>query len=90
MGVDPKPIFGLADFADPRFNIPEGMRQIPFIGPDLLGDINGDGQVNSADVQLVVNSALRRATTNLPTDLTGDTLTNAEDIQKVVNLSLGR
>lgn len=90
MGVDPKPIFGLADFSDPRFSIPEGMRQIPFIGPDVLGDINGDGQVNSADVQLVVNSALRRASSNLPTDLTGDTLTNAEDIQKVVNLSLGR
>jgi len=90
MGVDPIPILGLADFADPRFGIPESMRLIPFIGPDLLGDIDGDGDINAADIQLAVNAALRRSTSTLPTDVTGDSQTTAADIQKIVNLTLDR
>ena len=75
---------------DPRFSIPEGIRQIPFIGPEKLGDIDGNGEINAADVQLVVNAALHRASTDKITDVTGDGDTGAEDIQKVSNLVLGR
>ncbi len=90
MGVDPKPILGLADYVDPRFSIPEGIRLIPFVGPEKLGDIDGNGQVNAADVQLVVNAALHRGSSGQKTDLTGDGTTSADDIQKVANLVLGK
>ncbi|MBI1317643.1 MAG: DUF1501 domain-containing protein [Candidatus Hydrogenedens sp.] len=90
MGVDPVPILGTTDFGDPRFGIPESMRLIPFVGPDLLGDIDGDGDVNAADIQLTLNAALRRSTASYPTDVTGDGQTTAADIQKVTDLTLGR
>jgi hypothetical protein len=52
-----------------------------------LCDINMDGVVNVADVQLIINEALGvRAATN---DLNGDGVVNVADIQIDINAALG-
>jgi hypothetical protein len=53
-----------------------------------LCDLNGDGQVNSSDVQIAINQALGVvACTNA--DLVGNGQCNVIDVQRVINASMG-
>ncbi len=54
------------------------------------GDVNGDGQVNSADIQLVINAVLgRTSTVTVDADVDGRGV-SATDVQSVVNMALNR
>jgi hypothetical protein len=51
-------------------------------------DLNGDGQINAADVQIAINQALGVvACTNA--DLVGNGQCNVVDVQRVINASMG-
>jgi carboxypeptidase D len=54
------------------------------------GDVNGDGQVNSTDLQLVINAVLGRASAvTVDADVDGRGV-SATDVQAVVNMALNR
>ncbi len=54
------------------------------------GDVNGDGQVNSVDLQLVINAVLgRTSAVTVDADVDGRGVT-ATDVQAVVNMALNR
>ena len=57
----------------------------PFVDPY---DPNGDGAINSLDIQEVINAALGLGTTAI-TDINSDGATNALDIQFIINAGLG-
>jgi len=66
-----------------------GGRIYKIVGEEVFGDIDGDGLVNSVDVQLAINGALGLDTgTNNP-DVNGDNTVNAVDVQSVINAALG-
>jgi hypothetical protein len=50
-------------------------------------DLNGDGLINSTDVQIAINQALGAACTNA--DLVGNGQCNVVDVQRVINASMG-
>ena len=52
-------------------------------------DIDGDGQVNAVDVQLVINAVLGLNLGGLDADVNGDNARNSIDIQQVINTVLG-
>jgi len=56
--------------------------------PFEFGDVNGDGNVDALDVQLVINEALG-IHTGYDCDLNGDESVNAIDVQLVINTALG-
>ena len=61
-----------------------------FVDPGIPGDINGDGEVNAVDVQLVINAALGIAIQQgFNADINGDGAVNAVDVQLVINAALG-
>ncbi len=51
-------------------------------------DVNRDGRIDAADIQLTVNAALGRPVP-VPANVTGSSGVSALDIQKVVNAALG-
>ena len=54
-------------------------------GLSVKGDLTGDGKVNAADVQKLLN--IIAAEENDPAaDLTGDSKVNAADVQKLLNI----
>ncbi len=55
----------------------------------IPGDVNNDADVNAADVQLVINSALGVPVGQLDTDINRDGPVNAIDVQLVINAALG-
>jgi len=57
-------------------------------GDVIDGDVNGDGSVDAADVQLVINSALGLGT-QFNCDLNKDGIVDAVDVQLVINDVLG-
>jgi len=57
--------------------------------PLSLGDVNGDGQVNAVDVQLVINAALGLSIVPYNGDVNADSLVNAVDVQLTINAALG-
>lgn len=58
------------------------------IQPDLKVDMNGDGKVNSVDLQLVVGSILGTGHPDIDGDVNGDGLVDATDVQSTVNYIL--
>lgn len=58
----------------------------------VLADVNSDGAVNAADIQLVLNGVLEagKAASNVNPDVNRDDAVNSIDVQLVVNAALGR
>ncbi|MBI4558767.1 MAG: trypsin-like serine protease [Candidatus Hydrogenedentes bacterium] len=57
--------------------------------PNADSDIDGNGQVNAVDVQLVINAALSLDIGGLDADINNDTQVDAVDVQMVINAALG-
>ena len=55
----------------------------------VSGDVNGDGTVDIADVNAVINVMLGKTTTN-PCDVTGDGTIDISDVNAVINIMLGK
>ena len=55
----------------------------------VSGDVNGDGTVDIADVNAVINVMLGKTTTN-PCDVTGDGTVDISDVNAVINIMLGK
>ena len=56
---------------------------------DIVGDINGDSEVDAVDVQLVINAALGIDITPLDGNVNGDANVDAVDVQLTINAALG-
>jgi hypothetical protein len=57
--------------------------------PGSRCDLNGDGVIDSLDVDLMVDKALGRSTCSASDDLSGDGMCTVVEVQRVVNASLG-
>ena len=60
---------------------------------DLRGDINGDGLVDVADVNELVNIILGKVTTGVDltvSDLSGDGIVDVADVNELINIILGK
>jgi hypothetical protein len=53
--------------------------------PSVSGDLTGDGEVNAADIQALLN-IIASGEFNPAADLTGDGDVNAGDIQALLNI----
>ena len=62
--------------------------------PVLPGDINGDGKVDIADVNAVINAMLGKSPSSgeeeNPADINGDGIVDIADVNAVINLMLGK
>ena len=56
----------------------------------VLGDLNGDGQVDISDVNAVINMMLGKSPQTPEGDLTGDVNVDISDVNAVINLMLGK
>ena len=56
----------------------------------VVGDINGDGVVDIADVNAVINIMLGKSGFTLPADINGDGYVDIADVNAVINLMLGK
>ena len=58
--------------------------------PQLPGDVTGDGQVDIADVNAVINMMLGKAEQTAAADVTGDGDVDIADVNAVINIMLGK
>lgn len=58
--------------------------------PSNPGDINGDGKVDIADVNAVINMMLGKASPTAAGDVNGDGKVDIADVNAVINLMLGK
>ena len=58
--------------------------------PTVPGDLNGDGQVDIADVNAVINMMLGKTSPTAAGDVTGDNSVDIADVNAVINLMLGK
>ncbi|MBI4556461.1 MAG: hypothetical protein HY706_02665, partial [Candidatus Hydrogenedentes bacterium] len=56
--------------------------------PTTRANLNGDGKVDSVDVQLVINAAVGLPTPGVNCDVDGDNVVSATDVQLVINAAL--
>ena len=59
-------------------------------GQTVPGDATGDGQVDIADVNAVINIMLGKAQASATADATGDGLVDIADVNAVINIMLGK
>lgn len=59
-------------------------------GDFLPGDVTGDGQVDIADVNAIINMMLGKATQTSAGDVTGDGSVDIADVNAVINIMLGK
>ena len=64
--------------------------QVPLLSAGVIGDINGDGKVDIADVNAVINMMLGKAEVVPAADLDGDGKVDISDVNAVINLMLGK
>ncbi len=60
------------------------------LSESLLGDVNGDGQVDISDVNAVINMMLGKAEMVDAADINGDGQIDISDVNAVINLMLGK
>jgi len=60
------------------------------MGEGVTGDVTGDGQVDIADVNAVINVMLGKAAPTNAADVTGDGQVDIADVNSVINLMLGK
>ena len=58
-------------------------------GSGVKGDVNGDGEVNIADVNAVINIILGNGGNNSAADVNGDHEVNIADVNMIINIILG-
>ena len=58
--------------------------------PGLRGDINGDGVVDSNDINTIVNMTLGKADKLGIADLNGDNAVDSQDVNILINIVLGK
>ncbi len=56
---------------------------------DIYADVNGDHEVNIADVNAIINVILGGSGNNAPADVNGDHEVNIADVNVVINIILG-
>jgi len=56
--------------------------------PDVPGDVNGDGEVNIADVNAVINIILSGNGSTTAADVNGDGEINVADVNAVIDIIL--
>ena len=61
-----------------------------FGGRTATGDVTGDGQVDIADVNAVINVMLGKAAPTNAADVTGNSRVDIADVNAVINLMLGK
>ena len=54
------------------------------------GDLNGDGQVDISDVNMVINLMLGKVEQTVAGDVTGDGKVDISDVNAVINVMLGK
>ena len=57
---------------------------------DVTGDVTGDGKVDIADVNAVINMMLGKAAATAAGDVTGDGNVDIADVNAVINIMLGK
>ena len=57
---------------------------------DVTGDVTGDGKVDIADVNAVINMMLGKAAATTAGDVTGDGNVDIADVNAVINIMLGK
>lgn len=60
------------------------------MGKGVTGDVTGDGRVDIADVNAVINVMLGKAAPTNAADVTGDSQVDIADVNSVINLMLGK
>ena len=58
--------------------------------PPVPGDVTGDGQVDIADVNAVINIMLGKAEQTAAADVTGEGTIDIADVNAVINIMLGK
>ena len=61
----------------------------PLVEP-VLGDITGDGVVDIADVNAVINMMLGKEVPTTAADVTGDENVDIADVNAIINIMLGK
>ena len=56
----------------------------------MTGDVNGDHRVDIADVNMVINIMLGKASSNAASDVNGDNMVDIADVNMVINIMLGK
>ncbi len=64
--------------------------QVPLLSAGVIGDINGDGVVDIADVNAVINMMLGKVEAVPAADLNGDGSVDIADVNAVINIMLGK
>ena len=59
-------------------------------GQLVLGDVTGNGEVDVADVNAIINIMMGKAASDEAADVDGDGLVDIKDINMVINLMLGK
>ena len=66
------------------------VKDMPEPSQALVGDINGDGKVDIADVNAIINMMLGKVEAVPAADLNGDEKVDISDVNAVINLMLGK
>ncbi len=66
------------------------IKDLPAPGDSVVGDVSGDGQVDIADVNAIINIMLGKAEQTAAADVTGEGTVDIADVNAVINIMLGK